>query len=290
MNEKKLTSLLAILALCLSLAISVVGITTDHGGDPYVVTSLRGEAVQVYGGYGPYRYDSVYKAVVLRGYDWVNFVALPLFLLGLSWYRRDQLRGRLLLAAVFCYFAWNYLIAAMGNGFNGLFLLYVALCSTGLYGLYFTLKGLDLSSLPERLGAGFPRRSLAIYVMAAGLVLLFEYVAQVLSAYLAGAPPVQLSIYTTLELAALELGLTIPIKIAGAVLLWRRRSMGYVIATLIVVVAALTFLALNASHLLLYFSYQGSSLVEIAELVAFAAISIGFTVIVFKRMEEKQSV
>lgn len=287
-NDMRLVSILSTIAVVSILVISLTGIIADDGGDPYVFASLRGQEIEIYGGQGLYRYDSVYKAVGIRGYDWVNLVvSLPLLVLATHLYRRGQLKGQLLLAAAFYHFAWNYLIALMGNAFNALFLAYAVLFSTSLFGLFFILKGLDFSSLPESLEKGFPRRSLAVYILIAGLYLLFEYLAQVISAYLSGNPPASLEIYTTLELAALEFGLTIPLKIAGALLLWRRKAGGYIITTLLVVTASLTFLSLGVSRLLMYFLYQRGGISNIVELVVFAAVSIGFTAIIFKRVEEK---
>ena len=287
-NYKKLVTILSAISVVSILVISLTGIIADDGGDPYFFTSLRGQEVEIYGGQGPYQYDSVYKAVAIRGYDWVNLVvSLPLLVLGIYLYRGGRLKGQLLLAAVFYHFAWNYFIALMGNAFNILFLAYATLFSASLFGLFFILRDLDFSSLPKKLEKGFPRRSLAVYMLIAGLYLLFSYSAQVISAYLSGNPPVSLEIYTTLELAALEFGLTIPLMIVGAVLLWRRKTGGYIITTLLVVTASLTFLSLGVSHMLMYVSYQTSGLSDIAMLAVFAAVSIGFTAIIFKRVEEK---
>ena len=101
-NDKKLVTVLSAIAVVLILVISLTGIIADDGGDPYVFKSLHEQEVKIYGGHGPYRYDSVYKAVAIRGYDWVNLVvSLPLLVLGTRLYRRSQLKGQLLLAAVF---------------------------------------------------------------------------------------------------------------------------------------------------------------------------------------------
>jgi hypothetical protein len=62
---------LSILAIALLLLSSVVGLVSDRGGNPYAFTSLRGEAVEVYGGTGLYQYDNSYKAVAFRSFDWV---------------------------------------------------------------------------------------------------------------------------------------------------------------------------------------------------------------------------
>jgi hypothetical protein len=54
-----------------------------------------------------------------------------------------------------------------------------------------------------------------------GVALLFQYLLQVVTAYAAGRPPATLEHYTTLELAALELGIMVPLHIVGGASLWR---------------------------------------------------------------------
>jgi hypothetical protein len=79
----------------------------------------------------------------------------------------------------------------------------------------------------------------------------------------------------------------VPLSIIGALLLWRRRAAGYVITILLTVTASLTFLSLGVSGLLMYFSYQMGTLLDIAIVVVIFAISISFAAIIFTRMEEK---
>ena len=112
---------LSITGLLLLSTASLVGIVTDDGGDPYRITSLRGQAVEIYGGHGLYRNDSIAKAVAFRGFDWANlFVCVPLSVLGMLLHWRGRLRGQFLLASVFTYLAYIYLIGVMGNAFNGM--------------------------------------------------------------------------------------------------------------------------------------------------------------------------
>jgi len=51
-RDKRPVLFLSVLALVLLLTASLAGILSDDGGQPYVFTSLRGEAVDIYGGEG----------------------------------------------------------------------------------------------------------------------------------------------------------------------------------------------------------------------------------------------
>jgi hypothetical protein len=278
---------LSIAAMLLLLAASLTAIISDDGGQPYQFTSLRGETVEVYGGQGLYQYDTVYKAVLFRGFDWANLVvSLPLLAAGVWLYWRGQRRGQLLLAGVFTYLAYAYLIGVMGNTFNRSFLIWTALFSVGLWGLALSLAGMDILSLPKNLAANFPRKGLAVYVIALGLFLPLPYLAEIITAYATGQPPASLGHYTTLELASLELGIMTPLHLAGGVWLWQRKPAGYLIAILLALTAVVMFISLGVGMLLLYVVYHSDSVFEIVVALVMTLIAGGFSLVSFKRVKE----
>ncbi len=277
---------LSILAMALLLTSSAIGIVSDEGGHPYGFTSLRGENVEIYGGKGLYQYDNTFKAVGFRSFDWVNLVVVfPLFVLSTYLYRRGQLKGQLLLAALFTYLAYIYLIGVMGNAFNSMFLVWTSLFSIGLFGLFLTLADMDLASLSEKFATSFPRKSVSVYVIVVGLILLFQYLAEIISAYTTGEPPASLDHYTTLELAALELGIMVPLHLAGGVSLWRRKAWGYLISTFLAFTSTMVFIALSVSLLLFYFSFGRGDVFDMAITIAIAVAATGFSLVIFKRVK-----
>jgi len=278
---------LSIAALVLLVAASVAAIVLDDGGRPYVFTSLRGEGVDVYGGQGIYQYDNVYKAFGVRSFDWANLVVvLPVGALGLVLYRRGQMRGRLILAAIFTYLAYIYLIGVMGNAFNVLFLVWTALFSIGLWGLFLTLVGLDISSVPEKLAKGFPRKGLSIYLVLLGAILFVQYLSEVISAYATSSPPASLDHYTTFELAAIELGIMVPLHIVGGVSLWKGKAWAYLVAILLAFTTAMVFIALSLSLLLYYFSFGKGSVPDMILTIAIAFVTVGFSLAAFRYVKD----
>jgi len=227
---------------------------------------------------------------MFRGFDWASLlVCFPLFVWGMVLYQRGRLKGQLLLGAVFTYFAYIYLIGVMGNGFNIMFLVWTGIFSTGLFGLALVLKDLDLSALPRKLETDFPRKSLAVYTIALGLFLPIPYLAQIILAYVTTSPPPTLEIYTTLELAALEIGIMVPLHIVGGVLLWKRKAWGYIISIPLALTASITFIALSIAQWLLYFSYQTGSIADVIQMIVFAVIASAFSFVTFRRVKEAAS-
>ncbi len=278
---------LSISALVLLVTTSVAGIVLDDGGRPYTVTSARGESVDLYGGRGPYQYDNVYKAFGFRSFDWVGLVLVsPLLIGGLVLYRRGQFRGRLILAAVFTYLAYIYLIGVMGNAFNSLFLAWTALFSIGLFGLFFTLADMDISSVPEKLDQGFPAKGLAVYVIVLGGILFLQYLGQVIVAYATSSPPAALDHYTTLELAALELGLMVPLHIVAGVSLWKGKAWAYLAAMLLAFAAAMTFVALSLSLLLYAVSSGKGDVFDTVLTLVITCVAVGFSWVAFRQVKD----
>jgi hypothetical protein len=224
---------------------------------------------------------------MFRGFDWANLVVvLTLFGLGIHLYRWGRVKGQLLLIALFTYLAYIYAIGVMGNAFNAMFLIWSALFSVGIFGLFLTLTGLDIASLPRNLKANFPHKSLVVYVLAVGVVLLSQYLAEIMSAYTTGNPPVALDHYTTLELAAFELGLMIPLHFVGGIALWRRKAWGYLLAILLAFAAFVTFIALSIALLLFHFSFGQGSVLDMAITIGIALIATGFSIVIFTRVKD----
>ncbi len=288
MKDRRTTlSTLSALAMILLVAASLTAILWDDGGDPYPFTTPRGEQVEIYGGAGPYRFDNTYKAIAFRSFDWANLVVvLPLFVAGLGLYRRGKFRGQLLLAALFTYLAYIYLIGVMGNAFNALFLVWTALFSIGGIGLCLTLTQMDFAAVPAKLAGSFPRKSVAVYVLGVGLILLAQYMAEVIAAYTTGAPPASLDHYTTLELASLELGIMIPLHIIGGLALWKGKTWGYLTATLLAFASFMVFVALSVSLLLFYVSFGRGDVLDMVITTVIAVVATGFSFAIFKRVRD----
>jgi hypothetical protein len=285
MNNKTSALILSVLAVALLLSASLAAIILDDGGSPHVFTSLRGQAVELYGGKGLYRYDSVFKAVVFRGFDWANLiVGVPLLAWGIFLHQRGKRKGQLLVASVFTYLAYIYLIGVMGNAFNALFLVWTALFSVGLFGLALVLTEIDISAFPQELETNFPRKSLSIYMIILGVFLLLRYLAEILSAYQTGKPPASLGVYTTLELAALELGIMVPLHILGGIFLWKKKAVGYLIAIPLAFAAFMAFVSLVVASLMTHFLYGRGSLFDMAMPITLAVVAGGFSLVTFKRV------
>ncbi len=283
-NKNITIFLLSIIAIFLILTISIAGFVLDDGGKSYYFSSLRGEKVEIYGGHGLYQYDSVLKAVEFKGYNWINIIiGLPLFVLGLYLFHQGNFKGQLILTGLFTHYAYNYLIGVMGNAFNIMFLIWTALFSLCIFGLFFILKNIDFKTLHNKLEKSFPRKSLSIYIIIFGLLFYILYLPNILNSYINGNPPTSLEIYTTLELASLEMGIMAPLSIIGGILLFKKIAAGYIIVLTLIFTSIMTFLSLSVSALFLYFFYHKGAFNF--QFILLSIISIAFISISYKNIK-----
>jgi hypothetical protein len=273
-QKQRAVKIITFLVLVILLSASLPGILLNDGGAPRVVESIRGEGVHLFGGRGIFRYDSVTKAVFFDSINWVDLIFVAPLLAALWFvYPRGGILTRLLLASVFAFLAYFFLIGAMGNAFNELFLVWTALFSAALFGLGAVLLEMDFGAVAARLDGRIPHRGAAVYLFALGGLLLAQYLAEVIGAYAAGTPPPSLAVYTTLELASLELGIMVPLHFLGGILLWKRQTAGYLLAVILAFAAAMAFISLTIGQTVLSAIYHTGSAADVFALAVPAAMA-----------------
>jgi hypothetical protein len=208
-----------------------VGLFWRAGTGPFEVTTVRGETVQLFGR-GLYRYDTLFAAGGAHGTDAVVLLAgVPLLAASTLLYRRTAVRWRLLHTGVLACFLYIYASAALGTvAFNGMFLVYVALASASLFAVVRSAWSIDPAVRGSEISPATPRRGLAAFLFASGLVTMVVWGIPLVAALVAGGVPARLATYTTEVTSTLDLAAIVPLTfIAGAMVL-RRRARGYLLA------------------------------------------------------------
>ncbi|HEY0735483.1 MAG TPA: hypothetical protein VGD69_11305 [Herpetosiphonaceae bacterium] len=239
MRRSALSWLVPLIGL-LALIAAGAGLLWPADGQPYPITSFRGEQVLI-NGRGLYRYDTVSTAAQMQANDLVTLaLGLPLLVISFRLAARGSLRGRLLLTGTLGFFLYTYMSMTFGTAYNPLFLLYVALWSLSLCACIVSIQAIDVATLPQHFSPRLPRRSIATLLAAAGGFLLIAWLGRIVPPLLRGETP-ELENTTTLFIQALDLGVIVPLSFLSAVLLLRRSPWGYLLAS----VAVLKFLTLG---------------------------------------------
>jgi hypothetical protein len=230
---------LAWLIAVLALVAAGAGLFWPGGDGPVSITTPWGETVELYGR-GLYRHDTLFRTGAFQGADTVTLVlGIPLLVLTAPRYRRGSLRGGLLFLGTLGWFLYTYASMALGTAYNELFLLYIALFSASLFAFVLAFTSIDPRGLAGRLSPAVPRRAVAGFMLASGMVTMVVWLGPLLGALARGEPPALLDSYTTTVTDVLDLGVIAPAVFLSGALILRREPLGYVIAFSLLVLEAL---------------------------------------------------
>ena len=279
-----LSGLIAVLALVAAGS----GLFWQDGGGRVAFTSVRGEAVEIHGR-GVYRYDTRFIGAGNRGTDAVTLgLGLPLLVLSALRYRRGSVRGGLLLLGTLVYFLYVYASYALGTAYNSLFLVYIALSSAGLFAFVLAFTSLDRRALAAHCSPRLPRRGVALFMVASGLVTLVVWLAPLLGALVRHEPPARLGHYTTTITEVLDLGVITPAALASGALILRRAALGYLIACALLVLEVLLaplLAAQTVSQLAAGVSFTTAEIVgPLAGFAVLAAVAVGTLVALLRNI------
>lgn len=180
-------------------------------------------------------------AEMLRGYDLAALVIVaPLLAVTLLPAMRSRPRAQLLWVGMLAYAVYNYAIYLFGTEFNAAFLLHVAVFTVSLYALVLALAHLDVAGLARRFSARTPVRVVAAILFVLAVSLATMWVLASARFAVTGQLPEETSqlivpITMTRLGYVLDLTLLIPAYLLAAVLIWRRRPWGFVLAAMLLV-------------------------------------------------------
>lgn len=193
---------------------------------------------------GVYRDQSAWLRAVWWGNDLVTLVvAVPVLIAALVLAARGSRRGELVWYGGLGYMVYNYAYYLFGARINALFPVYVALFVASAIALMIALGTLNASAVAADFVPSVRERIAAGYMAFTGVGLGIAWIAQWAGIVFAGAKP-NLGEAGFQLVAAMDLSFMVPFFVLGAVLLWRRRPWGYVVAPIIMVQGALYTLVL----------------------------------------------
>jgi hypothetical protein len=235
------------LVALLALIAAAAGIFWPNGGAPYEFSTLRGTTVQIYG-QGLYAYDTIFSAPGFRGQDMVMLaLGVPLLVISILLYGRGSVAGKLLLMGSLGYVLYVYASMSLAAAYNILFLLYVAIFSASFFAFVMAFSAFDPQPLADRFLTRLPRRAIAIYMVACGLLTTVVWLEPILTGLSLNQPPRLLDSYTTLVTYALDLAIITPGCFLSGWLILRRSPLGYWIAfpLLVLIIMLLPTIVLN---------------------------------------------
>lgn len=281
--------ILGVVIVVFSALAAGVGLFSRAGQGAFVFETLHGESIEMYGR-GLYANESAFKAPILRGADAVIlFIGIPSLIVALLLYRKGSLRGGILLSGVFSCFLYNYASLAFGAAYNPMFLVYLVTFSASLFGFVLAFSSIDVRVLAGAISSRFPHKGLATFVFIAGLspvVWLIDIVAGLLS----GHVPANVSAYTTDVTAVIDCGVIIPAALLGSILLRRRKPMGYLLSSTVLILLVLIGLIVAGQSVMQILDgivlTAGEVAAFVAPFVTLSLIAIWLTLVFMRHVEE----
>ncbi len=273
----------------LALFAIVMGLFYDTPGQPYPITSFRGEQVMI-NGHGLYYYDTVSTVAQMQGNDIIALVmGLPLLIISTWMAFHGLLRGRLLLTGTMGFFLYTYMSMSMLTAYNALFLVYVALFTMSLYAFILCMLSFNLDELPHHFSEKLPRGWIAGVLFAVGGFLFLAWIGRVVPELLHPETPSALENTTTRVIQAMDLTLIVPLAVLSGILLLRRSAWGYLLASVAILKGLTMSLAVSTMAINMALKGVSESLGIMVPFLVLTVLNMAMVVLLLLNIKEDPS-
>jgi len=187
------------------------------------------------------------QAAQAAGNDAGNLVAVvPFLTIAAILALRGSLTARLVWMGTLVFLIYVFLGYAFGLHFNSLFLAYCGILGLSFYALAGSLPDLPIAEIGRRFGARAPVKATAVFLLLMTLGTAYHWLAEIVPALLAGQAPqaVRDAGGFTETVAVLDLAFGAPASMIAAILLLRRKPLGFVLGPVLLMFLFLSSLVL----------------------------------------------
>ncbi|MCL2832073.1 MAG: hypothetical protein FWD78_02785 [Treponema sp.] len=270
MSKKIINNSLVILIIVLSLFASAYGFfSNDVVYGNREVKTINGDTVLLYGK-GLYYNDSVSYASQARAQDIITLiVGIPLLIVSLYFSNKNSIRGKLLLTGTIGYFLYSYTSYTFLVTYNKFFLIYTALMSLSFFCFIINFSSPEFKDLKKYFKQNFPKKYIGIFLFIIGIIICSMWLGLIIPSI--KKAPVVLDHYTTFVIQAMDLGFIVPVSILSGVLLIKNKSLGYLLASLVIIKGTTLLLAVT---MMIIFMISTGVNVPMQEIIVFPLFAI----------------
>ncbi|MEI6089947.1 MAG: hypothetical protein WCR42_05820 [bacterium] len=286
MKNKKLITILVIFIAILSGIASSFGIFSTGGPGKYEYQSIRGETVEIYG-VGLYKDMSAQVAPQGIAQDYVTlFIAIPLLLISLFLSLRGSLRWRFVLNGTLGYFLVSYLFYLVMAMYNPMFLAYTALLGLTFFAFLNTIFSFDIKTLSNEFSPKTPTKFIGWFLVIGTSLIALMWLSIVVPPLIDGSiAPKSVEHFTTLIVQGMDLGLLLPLAMVSAIMLLKKKPLGYLSAAIYYVFLSFLMTALSAK--IIAMGLLGYGIIPAIFIIpVFNICAITFTVILLKNIKK----
>ncbi len=184
------------------------------------------------------------------------FVVVPLLVRAIYLSHKGSEQWLMLWMGLMGYVFYNFAFYLFGAAFNIFFLLYTALVSMSAIALVVQLSNSSLGNIAKKFADKTPVKWISIYLLLISVMLFMVELSMIIPFLTSGVIPdtIQLTGHPTAIVFALDFTIVVPVSIIAAVLLWQRRSWGFIMSIIMLVKGFTYGLVLCVSTALLAYS------------------------------------
>jgi hypothetical protein len=249
--------------------------------------------VSIFGAFIPatYERDAPSMAAQGMGQDWVDlFLVVPLLLLSLMFMFRGSRVAAYIYGGTLFYILYSFFIYAFGVHFNRLFLLYCLTLGVSLYAFVLFMYELSRQDVENWFDGNIPVRATGIFLLIIAAMFYFLWLKDIIPATLNDSIPKSVSDYGLLvnPVHVLDIAFALPGLIIAALMLMRRRRLGYILTPVLLVFILVLAVALTGMAVML--RLQGvSDDISVAVIFVVLAVISTITLLVFLKHLKPQA-
>ena len=183
-------------------------------------------------------------------------VAVPFLITALWFVKKGSIPGQLVWMGMLGYMGYNFAFYLFGTAFNIFFIGYVALFSLSIAALITGFDNLDINGIARLFSPNTPVKWISIYIMVIGVMLFMVEMGMISNYLLTGMLPqtILLTGQQTSIVFAMDLSIVVPFSVITSILLWKRRTWGYVFGMIMLLKGFTYGLVLSVGTALLAYS------------------------------------
>lgn len=202
-------------------------------------------------------HDNAFVQLAWHANDIITlFVVVPLLITSMYLTQKGSERWFFVWTGLFGYVFYKFAFYLFGAAFNAFFLLYAALFSLSAITIILQLSNADISNTSLKFAKKTPVKRVSIYLFFIAVILFIAEISMIIPFLTSGTIPntLKLTGHHTSEIFALDFSIVIPVSIIAAILLWQRRSWGFIMGIIMLVKCFTYGLVLCLGTALLAFS------------------------------------
>lgn len=219
---------LSLVTICLLIITSMAGILSMNFEHSYKFVNQYGHTVLMYG-YGTYANDTYFQAPISIGSDIaILFILVPMFIY--TYLKKIKTPNKitdLKLVSLYGISLYYAVSIATGLTYNRLFLIYVALFSCSLFGLFKNILCMQFETEPKL------SKGLTIFLILSGIALIVAWLPDVVPMITRGETLQSIGVYTTCVTYVIDMGIIAPICFVCIFLLKGKNALGIMIEAII---------------------------------------------------------